>query len=227
VDDLSLVATAFRIPEHTVEIKVRGLRVGLCRSPVWHMIEPGGVAALEAAAAKLAEAGAIVEELVLPEPFERMHDAHAAIVAGEGAASFLPEYINAYGKLAPDLRGKVENVRGTTPQQWLAAYALADSCRVQFDSMFGSGLDVVLTPSSPGEAPEGLHTTGNPIFNSMWTLLHGPNIGIPSGRGPNNLPVGITLVGPRMSDARLLAIAKALAPVIDTGEPARLRDLWG
>jgi hypothetical protein len=30
-----------------------------------------------------------------------------------------------------------------------------------------------------------------------------------------------------MSDSRLLGIARALAPVIDTDEPARLRELWG
>jgi Asp-tRNA(Asn)/Glu-tRNA(Gln) amidotransferase A subunit family amidase len=227
IDDLILVAKAFRIPENTESITVRGLRVGLCRSPVWHAIEPAGVAVLEGAAARLAAAGAIVEELVLPEPFERLHAAHAAIMAGEGAASFLPEYVTAHDKLAPALRERVENVSGTTPQQWLEAYALAESCRVQFDALFGAALDVVLTPSSPGEAPVGLHTTGDTIFNSMWTLLHGPNVGIPAGRGPNNLPVGVTLVGPRMSDSRLLRIASALAPVIDTDEPARLRELWG
>jgi Asp-tRNA(Asn)/Glu-tRNA(Gln) amidotransferase A subunit family amidase len=61
----------------------------------------------------------------------------------------------------------------------------------------------------------------------MWTLLHVPNVGIPSGRGPKHLPVGVTLVGPRMSDARLLAMAKALAPIIDTDEAGRLSELWG
>ncbi|WP_216850917.1 amidase [Acidisphaera sp. L21] len=227
VDDLILVGIVFRIAEDTTPITVRGLRIGLCRSPVWHAIEPGGVAALDSAAAKLSAAGAIIEELVLPEPFTRMHAAHAAIMAGEGAASFLPEYVNAYEKLAQPLRDRVENSTGSTPEQWLQGYALADRCRVEFDALFGPALDVVLTPSSPGEAPEGLHTTGNAIFNSMWTLLHGPNVGIPSGRGPKNLPVGVTLVGPRMSDSRLLAIAKALAPIIDTDEAGRLSQLWG
>ena len=227
VDDLVLVGTAFRIPEDTAPVTMRGLRVGLCRSPVWHAIEPGGVSALEGAAAKLAAAGAIVEELALPEPFGRMHAAHAAIMAGEGAASFLPEYINAHDQLAEPLRERVENATAATAVPWLEGYAVADRCRVAFDAMFGPNLDVVLTPSSPGEAPEGLHTTGNAIFNSMWTLLHGPNVGIPSGRGPKNLPVGITLVGPRMSDARLLAIAKAVAPIIDTDAATRLAELWG
>eukprot|EP01037_Dinobryon_pediforme_P018273 gene18273-18534_t len=226
VDDLILVGTAFRIAEDKMPVSVKGLRVGLCRSPVWHAIEDGGVMALESAAKRLADAGAIVEELVLPEPFERMHAAHRAIGAGEGAASFLPEYVNAFELLAPDLRAKVENVSETTPEQWLEAYALADVCRVRFDAMFGPDLDVVLTPSSPGEAPEGLHTTGNAIFNSMWTLLHGPNVGIPSGRGPKGLPVGVTLVGKRMSDARLMAIARAVAPVVDFDAAARMAELW-
>ena len=226
VDDLILVGSVFRIAADPAPVEVKGLRVGLCRSPVWDSIEPGGVMALEAAAAKLAAAGCIVEDLVLPEPFTRMHAAHRTIMAGEGAVSFLPEYINAPGLLAPDLKTRVEKGPELKPEDWLAAYALADSCRVQFDAMFGPSLDVVLTPSSPGEAPLGLHTTGNAIFNSMWTLLHGPNVGIPSGRGPSNLPVGVTLVGRRMSDGRLLAIAQALAPIIDTDAAGRVAELF-
>jgi Asp-tRNA(Asn)/Glu-tRNA(Gln) amidotransferase A subunit family amidase len=108
----------------------------------------------------------------------------------------------------------------------LTAYALADRCRPVFDGMFGDALDVVLTPSAPGEAPFGLHTTGDAIFNRMWTLLHVPCVNIPVCRGPKNLPVGVTLVGPRLTDARLLAIAKVAAPVIDADLQAGSRELW-
>ncbi len=226
VDDLILVGTAYRLAEDTTPITVKGLRVGLCRSPVWHAIEPAGATALETAAKRLTEAGAIVEELVLPEPFNHLPEAQNTIANSEGGVSFLPEYVNANALLAPDLRAKVDNPTGITREARLAAYALADSCRPTFDAMFGPHLDVVLTPSAPGEAPQGLHTTGNAIFNRMWTLLHVPCVGIPTCRGPNNLPVGVTLVGPRLTDARLLAIAKALAPVIDTDPQSGLRELW-
>ena len=94
-----------------------------------------------------------------------------------------------------------------------------------FDALFGPRLDVVLTPSAPGEAPVGLHTTGNAVFNSNWTLLHVPCVGIPVGRGPANLPVGVTLVGPRLSDAKLLGIAKGLAPAIDAEPLANMHEL--
>jgi Asp-tRNA(Asn)/Glu-tRNA(Gln) amidotransferase A subunit family amidase len=225
VDDLILVGTAYRLAEDPTPIAVKGLRVGLCRSPVWHAIEPAGATALETAAKRLAAAGAIVEELVLPEPFERLHDAQNTIVSSEGGVSFLPEYVNAHALLAPDLKAKVDNPTGITREALLASYAVADSCRPVFDAMFGSALDVVLTPSAPGEAPEGLHTTGDAIFNRMWTLLHVPCVGIPVCRGPRNLPIGITLVGPRLTDARLLAIAKVMAPVIDVDPKAPLREL--
>ena len=148
-----------------------------------------------------------------------------SIADSEGARLFLPEYINANALLAPDLRAKVES--GITREELLEAYAVADPCRPVLDGMFGAALDVILTPSATGEAPEGLHTTGDAVFNRMWTLLHVPCVGIPVCRGPNNLPVGVTLAGPRLTDARLLAISKALAPIIDTDPKAGLRDLWG
>ena len=53
-----------------------------------------------------------------------------------------------------------------------------------------------------------------------------PNVGIPVCFGPTGLPVGVTLVGPQMADQRLLAIASACAPVIDTEPEARKRRLW-
>ena len=94
------------------------------------------------------------------------------------------------------------------------AYDLAADCRKAFDAMFGN-FDVVLTPSAPGEAPRGLHTTGAWVFNGMWTLMHMPCLAIPCIKGPQGLPVGIQLVGPRFADARLLNVAAAVAPVID------------
>ncbi|MEI7712787.1 MAG: amidase [Rhodospirillales bacterium] len=227
VEDLILVGTAYRIPEDTTPIEVKGLRIGLCKSPAWHAIEPGGEMALAVAAERLAAAGAIVEELTLPPAFDGLIAAQNIIVNAEGGSSFLPEYANAYDILAPDLRAKVENTIGTTPEQLLAAYALADACRPVFDGLFGPTLDAILTPSSPGEAPVGLHTTGNAIFNRMWTLLHGPNVGIPACFGPAGLPVGVTLVGKRYDDARLMAIAKAVAPIIDTFADERERRLFG
>jgi len=225
VEDLTLIGRAFGIQAAPASTDLRGLRVGLCRSPSWPLIEPSGARALERAAERLAQAGAVVEELVLEPRFEGLLPAHAAISNREAGVAFLPEYVNARALLAQGLKDKVENAAGVSDRQLLDAYALADACRVAFDASFGAALDVVLTPSAPGEAPQGLHTTGDAAFNRMWTLLHVPCVNIPAGRGALGLPVGIQLVGPRLSDARLLAIAAAVAPVVDVEPQASLHAL--
>jgi|GEM_PF-3142058 Asp-tRNAAsn/Glu-tRNAGln amidotransferase A subunit and related amidases len=80
----------------------------------------------------------------------------------------------------------------------------------------------VLTPSAPGEAPEGYASSGNYAFNMMWTLLHVPCVALPVGRSHRNLPLGVQLVGPRMGDARLLEIARSCAAVLDANAPRSL-----
>ncbi len=66
--------------------------------------------------------------------------------------------------------------------------------------------DAVLTPPATGEAP-GLETTGDPRFCTRWTLLGAPALVLPSGRGPQGLPLGLQLVGAQGDDRRLLRAA--------------------
>jgi amidase len=69
------------------------------------------------------------------------------------------------------------------------------------------GIDVLLAPCVPGEAPKGLAATGDPSMQAMWTALHTPTMTLPTHRGPNNLPVGIQLVAQRYDDDRLFGCA--------------------
>lgn len=217
-DDLILVARAFRLwdIETLPEVRIEGLRVGVARTHNWTLAAPETQAAVERAAGLLADAGAAVFDLDLPSPFETLNAAQKVVMQGEGRVHFLPDYLQNHALLHQDFRNYVENANNYTPQQLLNAIDTAAACRPVFDGLFGDRLDVVLTPSAVGEAPLGpSETTGDAVMNSMWTLLHVPCINIPGASGPNRLPVGITLVGPRLGDAQLLAAAKAAAPVLD------------
>jgi Asp-tRNA(Asn)/Glu-tRNA(Gln) amidotransferase A subunit family amidase len=226
VDDLALVGSAFRLPglAESKSVDPAGLRVAYCETPFWDRAEPAMRNAMDIAARRLEKAGATIVPLVLPEKFAGLADAQSTVMFGEGRAAFLPQYLIQGGDLHPEFIRTVLGQRGVTPQSLVAAYDLADACRREFDALFAD-FHVVLTPASAGEAPEGLHTVGDWIFNGFWTLLHMPCLAIPTTTGPKNLPVGIQLVGPRLGDARLIAIAQSLAPFIDIESEDRLRQL--
>ncbi|MDP1839516.1 MAG: amidase family protein, partial [Reyranella sp.] len=86
--------------------------------------------------------------------------------------------------------------------------------RTHVDQLFDK-VDVLLTPSAPGEAPEGIAFTGDPVFNSIWTLAHTPCVTLPAGTGAKGLPLGLQLVGLRHADDRLLSTAAWVAAHLD------------
>ena len=100
-------------------------------------------------------------------------------------------------------------------------YAKALAARDRLVATFldwASAYDAILTPPATGEAPTP-ETTGDPRFCSRWSLLGAPAITIPTGLGPNRLPLGLQLVGAPGDDERLLAAAawaEAMLPSIGT-----------
>jgi Asp-tRNA(Asn)/Glu-tRNA(Gln) amidotransferase A subunit family amidase len=70
--------------------------------------------------------------------------------------------------------------------------------------------DAILTPSAPGVAPKGM-ATGNPAFNTLWTLAGLPAVSLPLLKGEGGMPIGVQLVGAFGDDARLLRTANWLS----------------
>jgi len=78
------------------------------------------------------------------------------------------------------------------------------------NELFELRYEAILTPATTGTAPPGLASTGSPAFCTLWTLCGLPAITLPLMRGEDGLPLGVQLVGPRGSDARLLRTARWL-----------------
>jgi Asp-tRNA(Asn)/Glu-tRNA(Gln) amidotransferase A subunit family amidase len=47
----------------------------------------------------------------------------------------------------------------------------------------------------------------------MWTVLGVPALNIPGFKGENGLPIGLSVVGARYEDLRLLHVAKTIGMV--------------
>ncbi len=211
VADLALLYEVF-VPEKVsvAPLDLSKARIAICRSPVWDKADPATKNALATASQKLKAAGAQVIDLELPSPFEKLVALQYLIMRTEGGSAFLAEYRKHYEQLHQSFRDHVDNTDGTTRDQLRRAYDISAECRARFDEI-AAGFDAILTPSAVGEAPVGLAFTGDYVFNAMWTLLHVPCVNIPCFNGPNGLPVGLTVTGPRFSDPQVLVAAEALS----------------
>ncbi len=185
-------------------------RVGLTRGYEWSQAEAATVEAVETAAARLEEAGAEVTEVVLPNAFAELADAQITIMRVEATQALAWERANHSDRLSAPLRGLLDRGAGISVEVHDSAVTLARKCRARLAEAF-AGNDVLLTASARGEAPVGLESTGDPVFNRNWTLLHVPCVTIPFGRGPNGMPVGVQLVARPGAHQRLLGAAKWIA----------------
>jgi Asp-tRNA(Asn)/Glu-tRNA(Gln) amidotransferase A subunit family amidase len=181
-------------------------RIALCRTPWWEAAEPASRAALEEAAERLRAAGAEVFERELPAGFAGLGDAGMTILVHEARQAFGHELRTAADRVSAGLRELLAR-DDPDPAPYDAARRVAEECRALVASALFAGADALLTPSAPGEAPLGLGSTGSPVFNHPWTLLHVPCVSLPGLSGPSGMPVGVQLVGPRGGDAALLALA--------------------
>jgi Asp-tRNA(Asn)/Glu-tRNA(Gln) amidotransferase A subunit family amidase len=182
-------------------------RIGICRSPTWDAAAPETRALLSRVTDCLSRAGAIVTQRELPASFNALMGAHPIVMNSESARALGWELANHPDQISDGLRERME-FGLSQPQSALEnAYAVFETTQRAFpDAM--DGLDVLVTPSAPGEAPKGLEWTGDPAFNSIWTSLHVPCVTVPAGPGPNGLPLGIQIVGRQGDDRAVLAWAR-------------------
>ncbi|MDR3511525.1 MAG: amidase [Caulobacteraceae bacterium] len=207
--DLGLIYDAYDPePGAAGPLALNGARVAVCRTPVWDRAAPETRQALEAGAEALRRAGAEVVELDLPPEFDALAEMQLLIMRAEARIAFLADDRAHPGELEASLKAQVDNAFGYDRAGLLRAYDTAARCRPAFDALAG-GFDAILAPSAVGEAPEGLGDVGDLVFNGLWTLLHVPTVNVPAFKGPNGLPVGLTVTGPRFSDRKVIAAAEA------------------
>jgi amidase len=209
IDDIELLSDVLRMQAPLPPRKLTAPpRIGLCRTEVWETAHPETKAAVESAAAKLGRVGAMVRDVELPKAFTGLHAlARGTINHFERAACMAFEWDHHREALSPQMRRYIESGQKTSRDEYVAAWRRVEECRALVASLF-DGLDVLLTPCVPGEAPHGLGLTGDPGMQAMWTALHTPAMTLPTYRGPHDLPVGIQLVAQRYDDDRLFACAR-------------------
>lgn len=185
----------------------RAPRLALCWGPTEAEARPETRALLDRVATAAARAGATILPLELPAEVVAGLTAHALVMNGESAEALGWERHTMAALLSPGLRERLDWGQAQGGPALAAGRAAFARARLAFEGIISS-CDAILTPSAPGEAPEGLGWTGDPAFNSLWTLLHGPCVTVPVGTGPQGLPLGVQIVAGFGQDAAALAWAE-------------------
>ena len=180
--------------------------IGVCRDGL-ERAEDETVQALEDAATRLGLAGARMREFSFPCDVEDFTAATKIINDVERARATAWEWQTQPELISERMRTCIEAGLATPFDEYVSAMRLIGDCRARIYADFDE-IDVVLAPCVNGEAPTGLDYTGDPFFQGLWTALHVPTISLPTHRGPNDLPVGIQLVGNKYEDKALLAAAR-------------------
>lgn len=212
VADAALAMSALTGRDHAPGRAPRPPRLALVMGPMAEA-GPETAAHLERVAEAARRAGATVTPLVLPALFDAALAAHAHVMHMESAEALAWELDHARAQLSPVMRTNMAWARAEPPAKLAEARAAFAAAQAAFAGVL-AGHDAVLTPSAPGEAPEGLDFTGTPAFNSLWTLLHTPCVTIPAGHGPRGLPLGAQIATPRGQDREALMWAAWLEAVL-------------
>lgn len=206
VRDAALAAAVLgRRPALAEVAPAEQLRVGLFRPAPFEKAGPGTLAALAAAEKALRDAGVRVVALETPEWFAEVHEAHHRVMGFEVAAALAYERTSELVSLTGVTRDFLAAKAAVTAAEYDAALAWRDA-RAQAMAALMADVDVLLVPAAADVAPEGLESTGDPAFNTPWTLFQMPAVTLPALRH-GGLPVGVQLVGRRGADALTLAAA--------------------
>jgi len=199
---------------------LKGLRIGHARR-YYADSDPEVAEAVERLAEALAEAGARVEEVEIPDQ-EPAKDATAIVLMCEAAAYHEKNIRDRPGDYDPRVVERLRPGLLVRAAEYLQAQRFRGewAARVMREA-FGRA-DFLLAASTPIPAPpiaedtvtlrggkqavRGLLTS----LTRMWNFFGGPAVSFPAGFSRGGLPIGAQLMGAPFSDARLLAVLHQL-----------------
>jgi Asp-tRNA(Asn)/Glu-tRNA(Gln) amidotransferase A subunit family amidase len=203
-DSVSVQGSRPRLASSLAQLQAGGVHVGVVKTPAWDLVDEATRKAFDGLVAKL---GAAAETLDVPGLDEVIEDQRIVQLA-ENVPYYGPLLDQHEALLSPLMKQRLRTGIAIPVRQYLECLLRREPAAARLSAAFAPGR-VLMTLSAPGPAPRGLETTGNPIFNGLWTFLGVPALTLPL-LTVDGAPVGVQLIGDRGQDAMLLAAARWL-----------------
>jgi Asp-tRNA(Asn)/Glu-tRNA(Gln) amidotransferase A subunit family amidase len=169
-------------------------RIALVRTHIWQEASEPMRNAVETAARAAEKAGASVRDVTLPSIMEDAFRVHPTLQNYEAARALAFEYDRHRDQLPKLLRALLDNANAITAEEYDDARRITKRARKAYTDLMAD-FDVILTPSAPSAAPEGLTSTGDAKFNRLWTLVGPPCVNVAGLFDDAGLPLGVQIVG--------------------------------
>jgi Asp-tRNA(Asn)/Glu-tRNA(Gln) amidotransferase A subunit family amidase len=182
------------------------LKLAFVKGPPWAEAEDHLDAVFEPYIKSL---GSVVQEVELAGIFDQAVDAQGVVMDANLWHNLAEFCENHPDELMPETIERAEAGKLVSVEAYIEAQELVGSLNHAVDQLLGHH-DAMITASATGEAPMGLESTGNAIFQRMWTLMGVPTISLPLLEGPNGMPIGVQLIGRKGRDADLIQVAQKL-----------------
>jgi Asp-tRNA(Asn)/Glu-tRNA(Gln) amidotransferase A subunit family amidase len=196
-------------------------RIGVVRDPLWENTQPGVREPCETALEALRSArGGELVELRLPD-LELWTIAAVLVAQSESAPRLTPDALNGLSEELHVLNRGLLKLRGILPSTLTEQARLVRTrARRELARIFDQ-VDLLAWPTVPAVAPplkepvvelpagRASADSANVVHGALANLTGAPAISVPVGLS-EGLPVGIQLLSPWRSDARLLDAAEAL-----------------
>ncbi len=186
----------------------RGLTAGIPDRYFPERSSPAVAAAFHEAVRVLETLGVRIHEVKLPDCFEAGVDAGRVIMHAEGAAFHRDWFKTRWEDYGRKLAGLIEAGLLIPAASYLLAQRVRSVAIAAMRRLL-TDVDVLITPSTPGPAPEGLASTGDPVFNAPSSIFGFPALGLPMGVAPSALPLGLQIMGRPFDECTVLRVGAA------------------
>ncbi len=203
---------------------IAGLKLGVPTNYFFSYIEPEVEGAVREAIRVLAELGADVHEVQVPEAIDDLFAVYLAIQRSEARvvhedADWFPAKAEQY---TPSTRGALERALDVSPADYIRAQRAKQAFEREMDALLRQ-VDALATPTLPVVAPRlldlerplrvaGREERAGPALVRLtfpFNISGQPALTLPCGFSESGLPIGLQLIGARFDEATLLQLACA------------------